>query len=116
MLNNRFESSAPAWLSITKPAYLFVLLIFIGIIFVAAPIAAMVPVALFAYMYVRKECFACMLATLVWIGYGMLEYGMYTRTLCSGECNIRIDLIISWAILAKFSSKAINDYFANRHA
>lgn len=37
---------------------------------------------------------------LVWLAYGAYEYGMKTRVLCSGECNIRVDLLLIYPLLA----------------
>ena len=111
----QMKANHPGWLSRTKPTYLFVLLLFLGIAFVTAPISTIVPAGVFAYLYMRSKCFSCLLSACIWVGYGILEYGMQTRTLCSGECNIRIDLIIAWAILAKYSSKAMNEHFTNHH-
>ena len=37
----------------------------------------------------------------LWIGYGIYEYLMQIRVLCSGECNIRVDhLLINPVLLA----------------
>ena len=35
----------------------------------------------------------------VWIGYGIYEYLMQIRVLCSGECNIRVDLLLICPVL-----------------
>lgn len=35
----------------------------------------------------------------MWIGYGIYEYLMQIRVLCSGECNIRVDLLLIYPIL-----------------
>ena len=35
-----------------------------------------------------------------WALYGFYEYGMRLRILCSGECNIRVDLIMIYPALA----------------
>ncbi|MDP3702244.1 MAG: hypothetical protein Q8R72_15210 [Hylemonella sp.] len=37
---------------------------------------------------------------LLWIAYAVYEYLMYTRVLCSGECNIRVDLLLIYPALA----------------
>jgi hypothetical protein len=39
-------------------------------------------------------------AGLVWLLYGMYEFGMKQRWLCSGECNIRVDLLVVYPVLA----------------
>lgn len=35
----------------------------------------------------------------VWLVYGLYETGMRLRWLCSGECNIRIDLLLLYPLL-----------------
>jgi hypothetical protein len=39
-------------------------------------------------------------AGLVWLLYGIYEFGMKQRWLCSGECNIRVDLLVVYPVLA----------------
>ena len=36
---------------------------------------------------------------LAWVAYGVYEYLMYRRVLCSGECNIRVDLLLIYPLL-----------------
>ncbi len=45
----------------------------------------------------RRRLFA--LAAL-WLAYSGYEYLMFRRVLCSGECNIRIDLLALYPLLA----------------
>ncbi len=40
------------------------------------------------------------LAAMTWLGYAGYEWLMAERVLCSGECNIRIDLLLIWPALA----------------
>ena len=40
---------------------------------------------------------------ILWIVYSIYEYGMYLRILCSGECNIRIDLLVIYPLLIGLS-------------
>ena len=35
----------------------------------------------------------------VWLFYSLYEFGMKQRWLCSGECNIRIDLLVIYPAL-----------------
>jgi hypothetical protein len=39
------------------------------------------------------------LAAALWVAYGLYEYAMYARILCSGECNIRVDLLLLYPAL-----------------
>lgn len=36
---------------------------------------------------------------LAWGAYSVYEYLMYRRVLCSGECNIRVDLLLIYPLL-----------------
>ena len=42
-----------------------------------------------------------------WALYSVYEYLMYTRVLCSGECNIRVDLLLLYPVLLLLSGAAI---------
>jgi len=35
----------------------------------------------------------------IWLSYAVYEYLMYVRVLCSGECNIRVDLLLIYPAL-----------------
>jgi len=37
---------------------------------------------------------------ITWLLYGLYEFGMRQRWLCSGECNIRVDLLVIYPLLA----------------
>ena len=37
---------------------------------------------------------------IIWLLYAAYETGMHQRWLCSGECNIRVDLLIIYPVLA----------------
>lgn len=36
---------------------------------------------------------------MIWVAYAVYEYLMYLRVLCSGECNIRVDLLLIYPAL-----------------
>ena len=42
----------------------------------------------------------------LWIIYGVYEYLMQIRVLCSGECNIRVDLLLIYPLLLVASAVA----------
>lgn len=46
-------------------------------------------------------------AGIAWLGYGIYEYGMKARILCSGECNIRVDLLLIYPVLLAWSAAAV---------
>ena len=61
-------------------------------------IAAVVGLA-FAALYRHRPNRTTALAAVLWFAYAGYEYGMKTRVLCSGECNIRVDLLVIWPVL-----------------
>jgi hypothetical protein len=65
---------------------------FVG--FVQWPLAALLPAALFALgFFWRRRRLAGIVAAL-WLGYAIYESLMKARVLCTGECNIRVDLLL----------------------
>lgn len=57
------------------------------------------------YLVTRKRL--VLFAGLAWLGYFCYELGMKLRLLCSGECNVRIDLIAIYPLLIAFSLLAV---------
>jgi hypothetical protein len=81
---------------------------------VEQPWLALVPaVLLLALAYVRRSRFAGAVG-IVWVVYSLYELGMRARLLCSGECNIRIDLLVIYPVLAVLSLAAIVALFRGR--
>jgi hypothetical protein len=85
-------------------------------IFVAQPFLALVPAVVFLILArLRRSAFA-LVTGLVWIAYALYEAGMYARILCSGECNIRIDLLLIYPVLAILTVAAIVKVMSHRGA
>jgi hypothetical protein len=53
--------------------------------------------AIWCFTLSRKIIFA--VSAGLWLLYGAYESLMYARILCSGECNIRVDLLLIYPIL-----------------
>jgi hypothetical protein len=53
--------------------------------------------AIWCFTLSRKIIFS--VAAVLWLLYGVYESMMYARILCSGECNIRVDLLLIYPIL-----------------
>ena len=85
-------------------------------IFVAQPLLALVPAVVFLILARLRRSGLALVTGLVWIGYSLYEAGMYARILCSGECNIRIDLLLIYPILALLTVAAIIKVFSRRGA
>ena len=76
-------------------------------IFVAAPWLALIPAALFGWAYRRTRVRAVFVAAGAWLTYFLYEESMRRRILCSGECNIRVDLLLIYPVMLVISIVAI---------
>lgn len=68
-------------------------------LFIAYPWLAVVVAAIFAWLYGRSGRASAASAAVIWLLYGVYEYSMHRRWLCSGECNIRVDLLLIYPLL-----------------
>jgi hypothetical protein len=76
--------------------------------FIRWPLAALIPALLFGFLYFYKRQLAfSLIAAILWALYAVYESLMYARVLCSGECNIRIDLLALYPLLAIVSLVAL---------
>jgi hypothetical protein len=73
-------------------------------IFIRAPWLAVVVGAIFFALSWSKPLITVSTA---WILYGVYEYLMRFRVLCSGECNIRVDLLLIYPLLLILSIIAV---------
>jgi hypothetical protein len=71
------------------------------------PWLAAVPAALLFLLYRARRRRWALGAAAAWLGYGLYEYGMRLRWLCSGECNIRVDLLLLYPALLAVSGIAV---------
>jgi hypothetical protein len=76
-------------------------------IFVGAPWLAIVPAVVFGLVYRRTRVRAVLVAAATWLMYFLYEEGMRRRILCSGECNIRVDLLLIYPLLLAISMFAV---------
>ena len=76
-------------------------------IFIPQPWLAALPAAAFFGLYAWTRRRFCLVMAAVWVLYGLYEAGMYLLILCSGECNIRIDLLVIYPVLAVLSVAAL---------
>jgi DNA-binding PadR family transcriptional regulator len=72
-------------------------------LFIAWPALALVPAAVFGFLYLRGRSRLVLAASLAWLAYVPYELGMKLRILCSGECNIRVDLLLLYPLLVMLS-------------
>lgn len=76
-------------------------------VFVAHPWLALLPSAGFAVLATRRRRAAHWLAAGAWLLYAAYEGAMARRLLCSGECNIRVDLLMLYPALLVISVVAL---------
>ena len=76
-------------------------------IFIQYPLLTLIPALMFAVLFrLTRRPFVVAVA-LAWMLYGIYEYLIYERLLCSGECNIRVDLLLIYPVLAVASVAAL---------
>lgn len=76
-------------------------------LFVAAPLLALLPAFVFVLVYWRTHRRSALVAAIAWLAYTLYEEAMRRRILCSGECNIRVDLLLLYAVLVVISLAAV---------
>ena len=67
--------------------------------FIEWPLVAAGPGLLFLGLYRRSPDRWILVAGVAWLLYALYELGMRWRWLCSGECNIRVDLLLIYPLL-----------------
>ena len=77
----------------------------IGVL-VAQPWLALVPAAVFFGLYRLSGRRLAGGTAVTWSLYAFYEYAMRRRWLCSGECNIRVDLLLLYPFLLLISIAA----------
>ncbi len=82
------------------------LLSILGALFIPRPWLALIPTVLFAGLYRSSHRKLAGAAALIWLLYGVYEYAMYRRWLCTGECNIRVDLLLIYPVIVLVSISA----------
>jgi hypothetical protein len=70
---------------------------FVG--FIQWPLAALVPAAAFGLGFLLRRRAVAGIVAAMWLGYAIYESLMKARVLCTGECNIRVDLLLITPVL-----------------
>ena len=78
-----------------------------GAVFILAPLLGFIPTIVFLNFYFKLKRWPILLAAILWGAYTIYEYLMHVRVLCSGECNIRVDLLVIYPVLWTISVIAI---------
>lgn len=95
---------------------LYLPLMAMGMVFIIAPYSALIPAAIFYWLYFKSKCLPSLIATILWVMYSVYESSMLLRILCSGECNIRVDLLLIYPLLVFVSIFAIVSIISRRKA
>jgi hypothetical protein len=68
-------------------------------LFIEWPQLAVVPALMLLGFYRHSRRRLTLYAAVVWLLYAPYELAMRWRWLCSGECNIRVDLLLIYPVL-----------------
>ena len=74
---------------------------------IAHPWLALVPAIAFAVVAARGGRRRAWLTACAWALYAAYEWAMHERVLCTGECNIRVDLLLLYPLLLALSAAAV---------
>ena len=85
-------------------------------IFIAYPWLAAVIGAVFVTLGWKARRWGVVTIGVVWVIYAAYETGMHQRWLCTGECNIRVDLLLIYPMLLVASVSAAWSLHRNRQS
>ncbi|HEY8244942.1 MAG: hypothetical protein ACHQJ7_03810 [Vicinamibacteria bacterium] len=68
-------------------------------IMIAYPWLAFVTAGVLVALWLWRRATSAAVAAALWIAYGAYETLMHLRVLCTGECNIRVDLLLFYPVL-----------------
>ncbi|MBI3634816.1 MAG: hypothetical protein HY216_01190 [Candidatus Rokubacteria bacterium] len=63
-------------------------------VFIDQPLLAAIPAGILLALFAVSRKFLVLTAAAAWLVYLPYEYAMKLRILCTGECNIRVDLLV----------------------
>jgi hypothetical protein len=72
-------------------------------LFIEWPLLAALPALALLWAYRLSRRRSTLYAALAWLAYIPYELAMHWRWLCSGECNIRVDLLLIYPVLVLLS-------------
>lgn len=76
-------------------------------IFVDYPWLALIVAGAFSLLWHFRRRRSAAFCAVLWAGYAGYEYLLYARILCTGECNIRVDLLVLYPLLLLASLWAV---------
>ena len=78
------------------------------------PLGATIIGAIYIWMFCKLKTKSAIVTGTLWVLYSIYEYLMYTRVLCTGECYIRIDLLIIYPLLIVLSLASTILYYRKK--
>ncbi len=88
----------------------------VGFFSIAAPWLVLPVALLHFWLFAHCRRTIVLLVAIGWLLYLPYEYGMKLRILCSGECNIRVDLLLIEPLLVLASLISFTVYLRARFA
>jgi hypothetical protein len=76
-------------------------------VFISQPLLAFIPAAVFGVLFFLNRRLSVLAAAACWTLYAVLETLNKARITCSGECNIRVDLLLIYPLLWIVSIAAV---------
>ncbi len=83
--------------------------------FIIFPLGALLIGVLYLRLFFKSRSWSCFIAGILWSLYSLYESLMYLRILCSGECNIRIDLLLIYPLLLVLSITGSVKYYRKEY-
>lgn len=80
-------------------------------IFVEQPWIAVAPAVVFYLLYYPFRLKLVLVAAALWTIYSVYELGIWNGLFCDQDCNIRVDLLVIYPLLAVISGLAILQMF-----
>lgn len=75
----------------------------LGNLFIPRPWLALIPDLVFAGLCWLSRRHLAGAAAVAWVLHAAWEYSIYSHWLCSGDCNIRVDLLLAYPALVLLS-------------
>jgi hypothetical protein len=78
------------------------------------PLGAAIIGVLYIRMFLKLKNITAIFTGVLWVLYSIYEYLIYTRVLCTGDCNIRIDLLLIYPVLISLSLASTILYYRTK--
>jgi len=83
-------------------------------ILIIFPLGATIIGVFYLRMYLKVRAISSLVTGGLWVVYSIYELLMYARILCTGECNIRVDLLVIYPTLLVLSLISTGLYYCKK--